>query len=177
MKSETINHNGTNYKIKVSDCDHDLLKYHTWTMIFPGTKKTKVPYARHSVTKHSSIFWGLKPRSIVYLHRVILARKLGIALSDLKSSVHSDHRDGNSLDNTRSNIRKSNYSGNTQNRKCGWGISGVRGVHWSKRDQRWRVELNINGNALYFGSYISLPAAISVAHYQVQKVFGRWSRR
>jgi hypothetical protein len=83
----------------------------------------------------------------LYLHREIMG------VTDPKIEV--DHRDGNKLDNRRSNLRVVTHAENLQNRK---GLdrnnkSGYRGVHWDKRDRKWLAHTRLKGKLYHLGSF------------------------
>jgi hypothetical protein len=94
-----------------------------------------------------------KHRSI-YMHRVILRTPTGML---------TDHHNGNTLDNRRSNLRQSNRSQNAHN--CGRrsdNISGHRGIGWHKKAKKWQVRLKSHGVDKYLGLYKDLDKAIAV---------------
>jgi len=72
-----------------------------------------------------------------------------------------DHINGNSLDNRRINLRLVSMSGNGQNRKDANAnsTSGIRGVSWEKRSNKWVVEASCNGKKYFGGRYTSLEEA------------------
>ena len=41
--------------------------------------------------------------------------------------------------------------------------SGVKNIHWNKKDQRWRVQLRVDGKPKYFGEYKDIDYAVFVA--------------
>lgn len=79
----------------------------------------------------------------VFMHRVILARKVG---RDLLHSELTDHIDRNPLHNWRSNLRVATKSLNALNTGMyRHNTSGHRGIRWSKREQRWLVKVVKDG--------------------------------
>ena len=85
--------------------------------------------------------------------------------------LETDHINRNKLDNRKSNLRnvtsqENNF--NTTIRKDN--TSGIKGVWWHDKIKRWRVQLNISGIRLYFGSYTNLSEAISVRK-DVEKIY------
>jgi hypothetical protein len=79
---------------------------------------------------------GLEP----YLHRAIL----GLTRGDRREG---DHRDGDKLDNRRSNLRVATKSQNGQNRVrlSKRNSSGYRGVHQDTRDGTWSAAIMVEG--------------------------------
>ncbi|WP_174958564.1 AP2 domain-containing protein [Burkholderia aenigmatica] len=65
-----------------------------------------------------------------------------------------DHRDGNTLNNQRKNLRVCTHAQNTCNRKMSRrNTSGYKGVTWSKRDQRWQAQIMIGGKQKWLGLF------------------------
>lgn len=63
-----------------------------------------------------------------------------------------DHRNGNGLDNRRSNLRQATCAQNMQNRRPKLSSkSGLKGVHRDK--YRWRALIRVNGRQIYLGAF------------------------
>lgn len=73
----------------------------------------------------------------VYMHRLIIQTPDG---------MHTDHINGNSLDNRRCNLRIATCSQNlmNQHKKRSGCSSRYKGVFWSKNDQLWVTQISIN---------------------------------
>lgn len=83
------------------------------------------------------------------MHRVILRTK---------PHEHVDHKNGNGLDNRRSNIRIASRAENMWNRgKMPSNTSGFKGVR--KVKNRWQTRISINGNRLFLGSFLTKSTA------------------
>jgi hypothetical protein len=89
-----------------------------------------------------------------YMHRVVLARKLG---RELLRGERPDHEHGNGLDNRRSEVRLSTPSQNNHNfRKHKIDASsGFLGVWWSNTRKRWCAEVQVNGKCIWLGAHRS----------------------
>lgn len=75
-----------------------------------------------------------------------------------------DHRDGDGLNNQRSNLRFATHSQNAQNRKHqANNTSGHRGVSWHKRLNKWQVRCGTDGQRRHLGYYDDLEEAASIA--------------
>jgi hypothetical protein len=87
-----------------------------------------------------------------------------------------DHIDGNLLNNRIENLRSATKSENSQNtRKRIDNSSGVKNVTWLKRDKKWRVELNVNGNRKNFGHYYDIEVAKFIAETMRYKYHGAFA--
>jgi hypothetical protein len=92
--------------------------------------------------------------------RVILVHRwvLGLCKGD---GLIGDHKNGNRLDNRRSNLRIVDASGSSQN-VSGRGRSRFRGVHRA-RSGRWTARTKFQGQTHYLGTYDTEEEAAAVA--------------
>lgn len=73
-----------------------------------------------------------------------------------------DHIDGNGLNNRLGNLRVvSNIENQRNARKRVDNTSGVSGVIWDKRDQKWRAQIRVNRKNIYLGLFTDKSEAIS----------------
>lgn len=92
------------------------------------------------------------------IHRIIYMIHYGFMPNQI------DHIDGNPNNNKIENLREATALQNAQNAKLRKdNCSGIKGVAWVKRDQKWRVQLSINGKIKSFGNYFDLKVAKFVA--------------
>lgn len=86
-------------------------------------------------------------REYVYMHAVIACSPSG---------SKTDHRDGDGLNNIRSNLRVCTAEQNARNqtRKRSDGItSRYRGVHWDSVNGKWRAQIKSGGRTLSLGRF------------------------
>jgi hypothetical protein len=104
---------------------------------------------------------GKNKRENIYIHRLIKKNHGKRVI---------DHRNHDSLDNRRKNLRYATYSQNTQNKKTniGRGVSGCRNV--SLNQGKWAVSCQINKKMYYFGRYDELGEA-TVAANRMRKFY------
>jgi hypothetical protein len=78
----------------------------------------------------------------VLLHRLLMG---------FPDELVVDHKNGNPLNNRRSNLRLLTQSQNALNRRGAElrSKSGVLGVHWSKARGKWRARVKQNGKTFY----------------------------
>lgn len=128
---------GKNCIAFIDAVDSDLANL-KWYVGFRGGR----PYAeRHNKYKAS-------PQR---LHRVITARVVDRMLS---SHEIVDHIDGNSLNNTRSNLRICTRAQNCLNSKRPkHNTSGYKGVAWSKKNNKWQATIKFNGKLHWLGLF------------------------
>ena len=75
-------------------------------------------------------------RPLIYMH---------ITLMNTPKEMHTDHIDGNWLNNQRNNLRICTVSENAMNRgKNKTNTSGFKGVYWNKALNKWQAGIQIN---------------------------------
>jgi len=95
-----------------------------------------------------------------YMHRIILARKLGRPLA--KDEL-CDHINGNGFDNRRCNLRAVSNAQNLQNRKVNrTATSGIRGVMLCSRSGMWAARVKHKGFTHHCG-YFADPVEAGIA--------------
>ena len=88
-----------------------------------------------------------------------------------------DHIDGNRFNNKIENLREVNASQNAQNSKFRKSNkSGYKNVSFEKRNNKWRVTLQVDGVAKSFGYYEDIELAGLVAAEARNKFCGQYAR-
>jgi hypothetical protein len=105
----------------------------------------------------------------VLLHRQILKPT---------AMMEVDHRNGDGLDNRKSNLRLATHAENSRNRRlqCN-NTSGVRGVHWSTRKQKWRARIKVDNRYIELGCFEDLTEAAAVREQAALKYYGEFQRQ
>lgn len=126
----------------IDDQDYDYLNQWKW-------------YAQWALSNNSyyaqrSIRIELK-RTLQFMHRVILERKIG---RELYKGEQVDHINHDTLDNRRENLRLATRSQNLMNRiKQQNNTSGYKGVSWHKHSQKWRATIKIGSRHTHLGLF------------------------
>ena len=103
-------------------------------------------------------------------HRIIYFYHNGY----LPSSI--DHIDGNRSNNKIENLRSATTSQNAMNQKISTkNTSGVKGVHWHKRDKKWVVQLKVDSKRHSFGYFNDKKVAELVAVKVTNKLHKEFS--
>lgn len=141
------------YVATVDASDIHLVKGYNWTVI---VRSTTVYVYRKSKGK------------TVLLHRVIMDDPDGMTI---------DHRDGNGLNNTRSNLRIATKAQNNRNQKMtDRNTSGYKGVSWHKKDRKWRAYIHVNNKYIHLGHFSNVEdarRAYAEASIKLHAEFGR----
>lgn len=128
----------------VSACDLVLLRSKVWRVHFSNSNGK--PYARSS--------------DDVYMHRLITA---------CPATLKVDHKNGNTLDNRRSNLRVVNFEQNNANRKS-YSASGFKGVR--AVGHRWRARIAFRGVETHIGYFGSAEDAARAYDDKALETFG-----
>lgn len=91
----------------------------------------------------------------IYLHRLVMGEPIEFEV---------DHINGDTLNNLKTNLRLVNRSENAQNkhRKGINNTSGVRGVYWSSKREKWIAQVGINNCTYNLGGFSSIEEADKV---------------
>ena len=129
----------------------------------PGIKKF---YAKRASPRDEN-----NRQTFFLLHRVIMG------VTDPKVKV--DHKNHDTLDCRRDNLRPCTNAQNMANRS-GLGVrntSGFRGVSWSMRGRNWRVIIVVNGRHIHPGSFPTKIEAAAAYAEANRKYFGEFGGR
>jgi hypothetical protein len=106
------------------------------------------------------------------LHRVIAAR-MGLQID----GYEVDHRNGDTLDCRRANLRRATRLQNAKNiSRRSDNTSGVRGVGWDTRRQLWRARIAVDGRRISLGHFPTLPAAARAYAKAARRYHGEFAR-
>lgn len=87
-----------------------------------------------------------------------------------------DHKDGNGLNNRKSNLRRATYSQNNMNTSLYKNNkSGYKGIYWNKKNKNWRVKIQLNNKMIEIGSFKDLDKAIEARIKAEEEYFGEFS--
>lgn len=138
-------------KILIDDCDYPLLSQFNWRVSNEHGHK----YAIFSNNK---------------MHRVIM----GVVKTP---EILVDHRDGNGLNNTRSNLRKCTNNQNIMNQQIrSNNTSGYKGVYFQKKYRTYCSNIMSNGKKYHIGSFKTLIEAAIAYNKYATELHGEFAR-
>ena len=143
----------------VDDEDYEALNNYSWCL-FSGSGKKE--YACRYIKNES----GKQIR--IWMHRQILPH-------DLR---HTDHIDGDGLNNQKFNLRPATFSQNMANSRLQKNnTSGFKGVFWNKRIERWTAVMRFIGlgKLLYIGSFKDIKDAARAYDEAAIKAWGEFA--
>jgi len=98
----------------------------------------------------------------------------------MSAPVHMevDHRNGNGLDNRTENLRLATRAQNARNRRIqSNNTSGIRGVDWRKREQKWRARIKVDNTYIELGHFTDLEEAKVVREEAALYYYGEFARK
>lgn len=145
------------YVTSVCDCHSHLVINQKWRVTFSENK----PYAIRTCMVDGS-------RKMIFLHKVI---------NRTPDGLHTDHINGDTLDNKCINLRAATCSQNLCNRgKTIKNTSGFKGVHWDNQRNRWRARIVANGKVICLGRYNTALDAAKAYDAGAIKYHGKFSK-
>ena len=89
----------------------------------------------------------------------------------------TDHRNGDGLDNQRSNLREATYAQNAWNRRAKQGSqTGFKGVNWSgDRTRRWQARIMKDGKRCFLGNFDTPVEAALAYDAAARALFGEFA--
>src|SRR6266851_357302 len=124
----------------VDEEDFDWLSQ--WNWLAQWSEKTKSFYAQH----HRN--------PVMSMHRLILG---------CSESEEGDHKDHNTLNNRRNNLRKCTGSQNCSNRRIrADNVSGFKGVYWKVEREKWVAQIKTGGVCRWLGYFDTAQEAAEV---------------
>ncbi len=92
----------------------------------------------------------------------------------LKTNEHPDHKNHDTLDNRRENLRKATKSQNMMNRRMKRdNTSGYIGVHWHLG--KWQARITSNGKRISLGHFFSIEKADRAYDEAAKKLYGEFA--
>lgn len=106
-------------------------------------------------------------RTTIHMSRVIMNAKKGEMV---------DHRNHNTLDNRKNNLRICTNSQNQMNSLPQEnGASKYKGVHWRKNRKHWMARIMVSGKEMYIGSFDNEISACHAYDEKAKELFGKFA--
>jgi len=139
----------------IDEADWPLVAPYTWCTIKQGTR---YPYAKAWAREGAD-------RRVIFMHRLIL---------NAPPELHVDHKNHDTLDNRRSNLRLVTREQNQANQRALGGTSRFRGVRWYKN--AWQAAVMFRGHVHYLGRYADEEEAARAVDRALLEAWGTHAR-
>ena len=134
-----------------------------------------------SVSKHC---WHIRKSSNgrtvyarAYLQPSAVSKKQTAMHQYLTGKVDMDHKDGNGLNNQRSNLRVATRSQQVANGSLrNTNTSGFKGVSWHKQVNLWRAYIVVGAKQKHLGCYTSKEEAAKAYDVAALQIFGEFAK-
>jgi hypothetical protein len=105
-------------------------------------------------------------------YKTVLFHRIIMNVTETKQVV--DHLNHNTLDNRKNNLRIVTIDENNRNRRGANRntSTGVRNVSYSKADNKYIIQLQVNGKNTVFGRFDSLEEATKLANIKRKEIYG-----
>lgn len=145
--------------VLVDDEDFDYLNQ--WKWHYHKSRNSGGYAARHTTRSNGK-------RQRIFMH--ILINKTPVDLD-------TDHKNGDTLDNRRSNLRSITHQQNGWNRKSNFNsTSGYKGVSWHKATGKWRVRVCANSEREFTAYFTDKTEAAKAYDAKAAELFGQYAR-
>lgn len=149
------------FKILFDKDDYEIVKEHTWFISKCWNKNSNLTPIFYPTT---SIKIAKGKRKNVMMHRMLTNPPKGKVV---------DHRDSNSCNNRKENLRVCTQSQNRQNYKGKNpnNTSGHIGVTWNKREEKWMAHVRVSWKFKNLGYYDDIMDAVAARKAGEEKYF------
>jgi hypothetical protein len=145
------------YRVIIDDEDGDRVLAHSWWVS-----------SSPEIDGHVICFSTKIGKKIIKLHRFLMGDPPGLVV---------DHRNGDRLNNRKSNLRACTVKQNNMNAPMSKrNTSGYRGVTFSKRTKKWRAMISLDGIKKHLG-YFDRPDAAAAAYEEAAELYYGDNRR
>lgn len=143
------------YEVLIDEEDFDRVTQYKWGRL--SGRKEPIYFCRH-VRKY-----GI--RKLIMLHKLIM---------NAPEEYEVDHKNLNTLDNRKSNLRICTHAENCRNRKGIHNTSGYKGV--SRKGLQWSARITVNRKTVFLGCF-KTPESAYVAYCEAAKKYHGEFRR
>lgn len=148
---------GKGFCALVDDADYPLVASHTWGVV----TQNHTSYARTHIQENGQ-------RKRILMHGLIQPTSAGMVV---------DHRNGNGLDNRRSNLRTSTPTQNCANRRrrrdSQWPYKGIQRTNGRGN---WQARIKVDGKRYNLGSFATPEDAANAYDAAARRYFGEFAR-
>ena len=147
-----------------------LFNYKDGQLYWKQTKGRRIANTIAGTRSHH--YWQICIDYVIYrTHRLVWIYHHGYSPDVI------DHINGDTFDNRIENLRECSKSQNQHNRKIdSKNLSGVKGVGWCKRKNKWRARIIVDGKEHHIGFFDDLQDAKKVMNSKRTELHGIFAR-
>jgi hypothetical protein len=150
-------------KVLVDSDDVEWIKQHAWRV-------QNTPQGMTYIRSHKKVGREFKDWA---LHRAIMEHALGD--SAIRGKL-IDHKNGNTLDNRKQNLRVCDYLGSNANRRSKNLANQTRGVSRSTCGPNWQATIKVNRKSIYLGMFPTPELAARAYDDAARRLHGEFAR-
>jgi len=144
----------------VDDEDYNRLNRWKWCAGYYSCIKSY--YAKRNTPRDKN-----GKHTTICMHRIIM---------NAPSNLQVDHRNHDTLDNRKENLRLCTYSQNGMNRKLHKNTtSQYKGVYWHKQGKKWLAHIRTKDKSIYLGLFKSEIQAAKAYNKKAKELFGEFA--
>lgn len=99
-----------------------------------------------------------------------------LIMNESDPSIRIDHKNHNTMNNRKSNLRRATSSENAMNSELSSAnTSGVTGVLLDKKYNKWVASIMVNYKSIHLGRFDKFDDAVKARKEAEEKYFGKWS--
>ena len=141
--------------------DYELASRFKWT--------ARVHQREDGLARNIYAIYRTHEGEIVSLHRFLL----GVVA---QPDILVDHKDGDGLNNRRSNLRVCQYHQNSANQRLAVNnTSGFKGVSWDKQSGKWKAYIGVKGKLYNLGRFADIRDAARTYNAAAIERFGEFA--
>jgi len=145
----------------------------------------KVLINLEDVVKCDEITWcilkSVSGKDKEYIEYYATSAKVGLLhrfiMDATEKSQVVDHKNGDTMNNRKYNLRKCSSSENSMNQKKRKSKSGIRGVIWHENSNSWMAYMKMNNKFKNLGYYHDVEDAIKARKLAEETYFGEYMRQ
>lgn len=114
-------------------------------------------------------FFKTKTKSRFFIHRLVALA----FIENPENKEQIDHIDNNQSNNRVENLRWATHQENNRNTQIqNNNTTGVKGVYWAKREQKWLAKIMIDRIDIHIGLFNTIEEATHARQTRANEVFG-----